>query len=74
MRYCILLSTLITVLLFSCKGDDTVSCVSCTNSQTLDFEVCNESSGNASVNGEDTGQAYDVYIANLQQQEDTTCN
>ncbi|MEP2936523.1 MAG: hypothetical protein ABJM06_11040 [Gilvibacter sp.] len=62
------------VLLFSCKGDDNVSCVTCSNAQTLDFTVCNEADGDASVNGQDTGQSYDVYIANLQQQEGTSCN
>lgn len=61
-------------LIFSCKGDDNVSCVSCSNAQTLDFIVCNEANGNASVNGQDTGQDYDVYISNLQQQEETICN
>ena len=60
--------------LFSCKGDDNVSCVTCSNAQTLDFTVCNEADGDASVNGQDTGQSYDVYIANLQQQEGTSCN
>lgn len=39
----------------------------CESSQTPSFEVCRESSGNASVNGENTGTDYDVYIAGLQE-------
>ena len=74
MMYRFLLSALLISLLFSCKADDSVSCVTCSNNQTLDFVVCNEANGDASVNGEDTNQAYDVYIANLQEQEGTTCN
>ena len=70
----ICLSLSFTTLLLSCGADDSVSCVNCSNEQTLNFVVCDESNGNASVNGVDTGQPYDIYMANLQEQEDTTCN
>ncbi|WP_158676780.1 hypothetical protein [Pukyongia salina] len=51
--------------LFSCKSDDSVSCVSCSAPQTLDFTLCRESDGNASVNGENTGTPYDIYLQDL---------
>ena len=54
------------ILSHSCKKDDGRSCVSCTSSQTPTFEVCEESDGNASVNGQDTGTSYSVYIAGLE--------
>ena len=62
---------LITLLLavatiLSCKKDNGSSCVTCSSSQTPDFEVCEESDGNASVNGQDTGTSYDVYISGLE--------
>lgn len=50
----------------SCKKDDGRSCVSCVSSQTPTFEVCEESDGNASVNGQNTGTSYNVYIAGLE--------
>ncbi len=50
-----------------CKEDDSVSCVQCASDTTVPFEVCRESNGNASVNGEDTGADYDVYINDLEQ-------
>lgn len=53
-------------LLFSCKKDEGRSCVTCNSPQTTAFEVCEESDGTASVNGENTGTAYDVYIAGLE--------
>ncbi len=52
-------------LVFSCKEDDSVSCTTCNSPQTIAFEVCEESNGNASVNGEGTGTQYDVYIEGL---------
>jgi len=55
------------ISIFSCKEDDSRSCTMCESSQTPSFEVCRESSGNASVNGENTGTDYDVYIAGLQE-------
>lgn len=58
------LLTLVTILV-SCKNDDNRSCVSCSSSQTPAFEVCEENDGTASVNGENTGTAFDVYIDGL---------
>ena len=52
--------------LCSCKEDDSVSCVQCSADTTVPFEVCRESNGNASVNGEDTGTDYDMYISDLE--------
>ena len=57
----------------SCGDDDNVSCVSCSNDVTLDFTLCREANGDASVNGQDTDTDYDVYLANLTQ-EGTSCN
>ena len=54
------------LVLVSCKKDDGRSCVSCNSSQTSAFEVCEESDGTASVNGENTGTSFDVYIAGLE--------
>ena len=53
--------------LFSCKEDDSVTCTTCNSPQTTSFEVCRESNGNASVNGDDTGTNYDVYITGLEE-------
>lgn len=62
----ILSATLITLLtLISCKSDDGSSCTVCQSDQTMAFDVCRDSNGNASVNGENTGTDYDVYIADL---------
>lgn len=55
----------ISLLLFSCKKDDESSCTSCSSPQTSTFEVCQNSNGNASVNGEDTGISFETYIAGL---------
>jgi len=63
----IFLSLFIFGSLFSCKEDDSVTCTTCSSSQTASFEVCNDSNGNATVNGEDTGTNYDVYIAGLEE-------
>lgn len=60
------LSLLLTVLIISCKEDDTRSCTTCSSPQTADFEVCEESDGNASVNGENTGTSFQVYITGLE--------
>jgi len=60
------LSCIITASLFSCKDDDSRSCVQCNSPQTTSFELCREGSGNASVNGENTGINYDTYLADLQ--------
>lgn len=53
-------------IFYSCKDDDSRTCTICSSEQTATFEVCRESSGNASVNGEDTNTDYDVYLAGLE--------
>jgi len=58
---------LIITSLYSCNEDDSVTCTTCNSPQTTSFEVCRDSNGNASVNGEDTGTNYDVYIAGLEE-------
>ncbi len=50
----------------SCKKDDAVTCVICTSPDTLSFELCQESDGNAYVNGENTGTPYDTYFSGLE--------
>jgi hypothetical protein len=50
---------------FSCKKDEGRSCTTCSSPETANFEVCEESNGNASVNGQDTGTSFSVYIADL---------
>lgn len=49
-----------------CKDDDSRFCTTCTSSETLNFEVCREGNGDASVNGEDTNTNYEVYLAGLE--------
>jgi len=54
------------ILIFhACKKDDSPSCVSCSSPQTSAFDVCEESDGTASVNGQNTGTNYSVYINDL---------
>ncbi len=53
-------------MLFSCSKDKARTCISCTQAQTPDFQVCEEPNGMASVNGQLTGVAYDEYLASLQ--------
>ena len=60
------LSIVCLVSLFSCKKDDDKTCTTCRSDQTPAFELCRESNGNASVNGQDTGTDYDLYLADLQ--------
>jgi len=60
------------LFIFACKEDDSRSCISCSSDQTPTFELCRESNGNASVNGEDTGTQYEVYLAGLEEV-GTTC-
>lgn len=54
-------------MFFSCKKEDSVTCITCNSPQTTSFEVCKESNGNASVNGENTDTNYDVYISDLEE-------
>lgn len=53
--------------IFSCKKDDGRSCTTCSSPETANFEICEESNGNASVNGQDTGTSFDAYISDLQE-------
>ena len=62
-----LILSLLFLLLMSCKKDETRTCLTCSSEQTLDFEVCEESNGNASVNGEDTGTSFEVYVSDLEE-------
>lgn len=55
----------IALLCTACKGDDSRGCVNCSAPQTLDFQLCEEGDGNASVNGENTGTPYDLYLSDL---------
>lgn len=52
---------------FSCKKDDVVTCTTCSSPDTSNFEVCQEKDGNASVNGQNTGTPYGVYIQGLEE-------
>ena len=54
------------ISLTSCNEDESRICVTCRNAQTPDFELCRESNGNASVNGEDTGVDFDIQLADLE--------
>ena len=51
--------------ILSCKKDDGGGCVTCTSAQTTAFEVCENSNGNATVNGENTNTSFEVYIDDL---------
>ncbi len=53
--------------IYSCKKDDGVSCTTCASAETSDFQVCKESDGNASVNGQNTGTPYETYITGLEE-------
>ncbi len=53
--------------ILSCKKDEGISCTTCSSPETSDFQVCKENDGNASVNGQNTGTAYDTYISGLEQ-------
>ena len=66
------LSILSAALMGSCKEDDASTCQTCRSETTPDFELCRESGGNASVNGQDTGTEYEVYLQALQDA-GTTC-
>ena len=65
-------NTLTTLLLIvitltvSCSDDKSKTCTTCNAPQTTSFELCQESNGNASVNGDDTGVGYAIYLADLE--------
>lgn len=60
-----ILLILTSLLVLACGSDDSKSCTTCTSDQTIPFTICEESDGNASVNGENTGVAYATYIHGL---------
>ena len=62
----LLFAIVFTLSLFSCKKDDSVSCITCSSPETSDFQLCEEKDGNASVNGQNTGTPYGIYIQNLE--------
>lgn len=59
-------------MIFSCSDDESKTCTTCNAPQTTSFELCKESNGNASVNGEDTGIGYAIYLSDLET-DGTTC-
>lgn len=61
----VLFSLFLLLVILSCKKDDERTCTNCNSPETLEFELCRESNGNASVNGQDTGTDYDVYLSSL---------
>jgi hypothetical protein len=65
MKYLFLFTALSFITLTACGDDDDIACINCSSSQTMAFAVCQESNGNASVNGEDTGTSYGVYLEGL---------
>ncbi len=67
MNKVLILIAAIAIIGFSCKEDDSVTCTTCNAPQTSSFQVCKESDGNASVNGENTGTDYNVYITDLRE-------
>lgn len=62
----LMLSLLVWLSVVSCKKDDGVSCTTCTSLETSNFMVCEEKDGNASVNGQNTGTPYAIYIQDLE--------
>lgn len=52
-------------LFASCNSDDTPTCRTCNSQFTISFQLCKQNNGNASVNGEDTGVGYAVYLDGL---------
>lgn len=59
------IALLLACTLFSCKKEDGVSCLTCISQETIQFDLCEENDGNASVNGENTGTPYAVYLDGL---------
>lgn len=53
------------VIFTSCNDDESRTCTTCTSDLTAAFEVCRESDGTASVNGENTDTDFDLYLDGL---------
>ncbi|WP_026451857.1 hypothetical protein [Aequorivita capsosiphonis] len=66
MKRSIIIVLVCTLTVFSCKKDDSVTCISCSSPETSSFQVCEEIDGNASVNGQNTGTPYAIYLSNLE--------
>jgi len=61
-------------VLFSCSKDKSeTECLTCTGEANMPFELCEDSVGNATVNGESTQTDYQVYLTDLQN-EGVTCD
>ena len=73
MKYIIAFSGILLFIFTSCKDDDRAECRTCNSEETLIFELCKESNGNASINGQDTGVKYAVYFEGLVN-EGVSCN
>lgn len=67
MKKYFLLLMLFSLTVFSCKKDDARSCMTCSSPETGPFEICNESDGTASINGQNTSTPYDEYLSGLQE-------
>ncbi len=65
LRFLLILS--ISTIFISCDKDEARACTTCTSDLTAAFEVCKESDGTASVNGENTGVDYNTYLDGLQE-------
>jgi hypothetical protein len=65
MKYLFLFTAFSSIALIACGDNDDRACITCNSSQTMTFAVCEESNGNASVNGDDTGTSYSDYIEGL---------
>lgn len=69
----LILLFVISLFVVSCKSDDAVVCTSCSSEITTPFQLCKEGNGNASVNGQDTGVKYNIYLEGLVN-EGVSCN
>ena len=65
-KFFFILSLVSVLSVSSCKKDDAVTCITCSSPETSDFQVCEEKDGNASVNGQNTGTPYGIYIQDLE--------
>lgn len=61
----ILFLSFLCITVFSCKKDDAGGCTTCSSTETMPFELCEGRDGSATVNGENTGIDYDIYLSDL---------
>lgn len=64
-KFIFLLAVFSVLSVFSCKKDDGITCITCSSPETSNFQVCEENNGNASVNGQNTGTPYEIYMQDL---------